>query len=129
MEKTKKTDNLPTDTLLSMYQQALLIRDIETQLGTDFKDGKLPGPVHLYIGQEAIAVGICQHLNASDWIASTHRGHGHFIAKGGDIKKLLAEVYGRSDGICQGFGGSMHVADFSKGSGWLEKIFFFFQHK
>ena len=115
MKKNQKAGNLPTDVLLSMYEQALLIRNVEIQLGADFKNGKLPGPVHLYIGQEAIAVGICQHLSDSDWIASTHRGHGHFIAKGGNIKKLLAEVYGRNDGICHGFGGSMHVADFSKG--------------
>lgn len=93
----------------------LLIRRMEERLGEDFKAGKLPGPVHLYIGQEATAVGVCTHLNVADWITSTHRGHGHFLAKGGAANEMMAEVYGRATGICKGFGGSMHVADMSKG--------------
>jgi len=107
--------NFPKDAMLEAYERMLLIRRMEEQLGEDFKAGKLPGPVHLYIGQEAVAVGICQHLTDKDWIASTHRGHGHFLAKGGDPARMLAEVYGRETGICGGLGGSMHVADFSKG--------------
>jgi pyruvate dehydrogenase E1 component alpha subunit len=98
-----------------MYERMMLIRRMEEQLGEDFKAGKLPGPVHLYIGQEAVAVGLCAHLNNADWIASTHRGHGHFLAKGGSPDHLMAEVYGRVGGICKGMAGSMHVADFSKG--------------
>jgi len=79
------------------------------------KTGELPGPVHLYIGQEAVAVGVCAQLSDADWIASTHRGHGHFLAKGGDPRAMVAEILGRATGICHGKGGSMHVADFSRG--------------
>ena len=93
----------------------LLIRRMEEKLGEVQKTGVLPGPVHLYIGQEAIATGVCAHLNDADWITSTHRGHGHFLAKGGDPSSMAAEIYGRVDGICGGKGGSMHVADVSKG--------------
>ncbi len=103
------------DTLLEMYRMMLLIRRVEERLRDDFHAGKLPGGVHLYIGQEAIAAGVCAHLTDDDWIASTHRGHGHFLAKGGDPKAMIAEIYARETGICGGMGGSMHVADFSKG--------------
>jgi pyruvate dehydrogenase E1 component alpha subunit len=98
-----------------MYQKMLLIRRVEKQLSEDFKSGQLPGAVHLYVGQEAVAVGMCQHLDDSDWITGTHRGHGHYLAKGGDPKAMIAEIYGRENGICKGMGGSMHVADFSLG--------------
>lgn len=101
--------------LLQMYERMLLIRRAEEQLGSDSKAGKLPGNVHLYIGQEAIAVGVCAHLNDRDKIGSTHRGHGHFLAKGGAVSALIAEIYGKETGACHGFGGSMHVADLSKG--------------
>ena len=101
--------------LLDMYERMLLIRRVEKQLSEDFKAGRLPGAVHLYVGQEAVAVGMCQHLHDSDWITGTHRGHGHYLAKGGDPKAMLAEIYGRENGICKGMGGSMHVADFSLG--------------
>ena len=102
-------------TLLDLYRSMLLIRRVEERLRDDFHAGKLPGGVHLYIGQEAIASGVCAHLNTDDWIASTHRGHGHFLAKGGDPKAMVAEIYAKATGICKGMGGSMHVADFSKG--------------
>lgn len=98
-----------------LYRTMLLIRRVEERLRDDFHAGKLPGGVHLYIGQEAIAVGVCAHLNDDDWIASTHRGHGHFLAKGGDPKTMIAEIHAKETGICKGMGGSMHVADFSKG--------------
>lgn len=101
--------------LLAMYRRMLLIRHIEERLGEEFHKGNLPGGVHLYIGQEASAVGICAQLTDADWIASTHRGHGHFLAKGGDPNAMVAEIYGKASGICRGMGGSMHVADFSKG--------------
>jgi len=71
--------------------------------------------VHLYIGQEAIATGVCAQLSETDWITSTHRGHGHFLAKGGDPRAMMAEIWGKRTGICKGMGGSMHVTDFSKG--------------
>lgn len=113
--RTPSEINLSADDLLALYRRMLLIRRVEERLGEDFKRGDLPGPVHLYIGEEAIATGVCAHLGDADWIASTHRGHGHFLAKGGDPKLLVAEVYGREGGICRGMGGSMHVADFAKG--------------
>jgi len=100
---------------LGMLQRMLLIRRVEERLAEEFKAGSLPGGVHLYIGEEAIAVGVCAHLADSDWIASTHRGHGHFLAKGGDPNAMMAEVFGKKTGICRGMGGSMHVADVSKG--------------
>ncbi|MGE0238023.1 MAG: thiamine pyrophosphate-dependent dehydrogenase E1 component subunit alpha [Parvibaculaceae bacterium] len=109
------TTNLPAEQLLELYRRMKLIRAAEEQLGADCANGKLPGPVHLYIGQEAVAVGLCGQLADKDWISSTHRGHGHFLAKGGDVATLMAEIYGRSTGICKGYGGSMHVADFGKG--------------
>lgn len=109
------TSNLPREELLEMYRRMVLIRRMEEQLARDCAAGKLPGPVHLYVGEEAVAVGVCQHLSERDWITSTHRGHGHFLAKGGEPARMMAEIYGRADGICGGFGGSMHVADFAKG--------------
>ena len=101
--------------MLAMYRVMLLIRRAEERLRDDFHAGTLPGGVHLYIGQEAIAAGVCAHLEDADAIASTHRGHGHYLAKGGDPEAMLAEVYARESGICKGLGGSMHVADFSRG--------------
>ena len=108
-------DTPTAEQLLDMYERMLLIRRVEKQLSEDFKAGQLPGAVHLYVGQEAVAVGMCEHLGNADWITGTHRGHGHYLAKGGDPKSMLAEIYGRANGICKGMGGSMHVADFSKG--------------
>ena len=101
--------------LLGLYRQMLLIRAAEQRLGDAYKQGEIPGPVHLYIGQEAVAVGVCTHLRDADWITSTHRGHGHFLAKGGDLQAMFAELYGKASGICKGKGGSMHVADVGKG--------------
>lgn len=113
---TKRTNTLPTvDEMLSMHRSMLLIRRAEEQLSLDVKTGRTPGQVHLSDGQEAVAVGICAHLDDCDQITSTHRGHGHFLAKGGDVKKMFAEIYGKAEGICGGMGGSMHVADFSLG--------------
>ena len=100
---------------LELLRTMHLIRYTEEQLAEDFAAGKTPGGVHLSTGQEAVAAGICAHLTDQDQLASNHRGHGHFIAKGGDPKTLFAEIYGKSEGICRGMGGSMHVADYSKG--------------
>lgn len=115
MSLTRREDGPGVAQLLAMYERMLLIRGVEKQLSADFKAGLLPGAVHLYVGQEAIAVGTCAHLDDSDWITGTHRGHGHYLAKGGDPGAMIAEIYGKSEGICQGMGGSMHVADFSRG--------------
>ena len=100
---------------LSLLRTMHLIRKAEERLSADFADGKVPGGVHLSIGQEAVAAGVCAHLDDGDQLASNHRGHGHFLAKGGDPRALFAEIYGKSEGICRGMGGSMHVADFSRG--------------
>lgn len=109
--------NLSSDreNYISLYQRMLLIRTAEEKLSDLTKEGKFPGAVHLYIGQEASGVGACSVLTDDDWITSTHRGHGHFLAKGGDLKAMFAEIWGKREGICKGMGGSMHVADFSKG--------------
>jgi TPP-dependent pyruvate/acetoin dehydrogenase alpha subunit len=104
-----------SERLRAMLERMLLIRRTEEQLGADSRAGELPGNVHLCAGQEAIAVGICNHLSDSDYVGSTHRGHGHFLAKGGSARSLIAEVHAKSTGACGGLGGSMHVTDLSKG--------------
>jgi pyruvate dehydrogenase E1 component alpha subunit len=101
--------------LLRLYEQMLLIRRSEERLAAGYAAGKVPGALHLYIGQEAVAVGVCAHLDDRDYVTSTHRGHGHYLAKGGDVAAMFAEIWGKRDGICRGMGGSMHVADLSKG--------------
>lgn len=101
--------------LLGLLERMELIRQAEEKLSALCKEGMLPGGVHLYIGQEASGVGACSVLEDRDWITSTHRGHGHFLAKGGSLNSMYAEIWGKSSGICKGMGGSMHVADFSKG--------------
>jgi acetoin:2,6-dichlorophenolindophenol oxidoreductase subunit alpha len=101
--------------LLEMYRQMVLIREFDRQAVEEFHAGNIPGSVHAYIGQEAVAVGVCAALRRDDRIASTHRGHGHTIAKGADIKLMMAELFGRSNGYCHGKGGSMHIADFRVG--------------
>src|SRR5215213_7128684 len=87
------------------------IRLAEEAAGDLVEAGRLPGAVHLYVGQEAIAAGVCTALGPDDAITSTHRGHGHFLARGGDVGSLMAEIYGRKSGACGGKGGSMHVSD------------------
>ena len=101
--------------LLQAYRTMRTIREFEERLHIDFAKGDIPGFVHLYAGEEACATGIMMHLNDNDRIASTHRGHGHCIAKGVDVHEMMAEIYGRSTGACRGKGGSMHIADLSKG--------------
>ena len=107
--------DISTDKLREMYERMRLIRAFEERLHTDFAAGKIPGFVHLYAGEEAVAVGACTHLRDDDFITSTHRGHGHCIAKGVDINSMMAEIYGKATGACKGKGGSMHIADVSKG--------------
>lgn len=101
--------------LLEAYKTMRTIREFEERLHTEFARGDIPGFVHLYAGEEASATGIMMHLNNRDRIASTHRGHGHCIAKGVDVKSMMAEIFGKSAGLCGGKGGSMHIADLSKG--------------
>ena len=106
---------LSRDELLKAYRQMRLIREFEDTVHEEFSAGNIPGFVHLYAGEEASGVGVCLHLNDQDCIASTHRGHGHCIAKGCDPKAMMAEIFGRKDGLCGGKGGSMHIADLSRG--------------
>jgi pyruvate dehydrogenase E1 component alpha subunit len=106
---------LTKDQLLGAYRVMRTIREFEERLHTEFATGEIPGFVHLYAGEEAIAAGVCAHLGPDDYVASTHRGHGHSIAKGCDVAAMMAEIYGKQEGICHGKGGSMHIADLSKG--------------
>ena len=101
--------------LLWMYERMRLIREFEDRVHELFGEGKLPGFCHLYAGEEAIAVGVCSQLTDEDYITSTHRGHGHCIAKGVDVNEMMAELYGKATGSCKGKGGSMHIADVDKG--------------
>ena len=107
--------DIPIDVILDIYTRILRIRRFEEEVGKLFRQGQLPGFVHLYIGEEAVAAGVCAALTDEDTIISTHRGHGHVIAKGGDIKRMMAELFGKASGYCKGKGGSMHIADFDIG--------------
>ncbi|HEB31857.1 MAG TPA: thiamine pyrophosphate-dependent dehydrogenase E1 component subunit alpha [Spirochaetes bacterium] len=101
--------------LIEMYRSMYLIRHFEIKTKELFAAAKIPGFVHLYAGEEGVAVGVCSALRKDDYIGSTHRGHGHCIAKGGDVKYMMAELYGKETGYCKGKGGSMHIADFDLG--------------
>jgi len=98
-----------------MYKTMLRIRKFEEKAMSLFAEGKIPGFVHLYIGEEAVATGVSANLDAQDYITSTHRGHGHIIAKGGNLNFMMAELFGKATGYCKGKGGSMHIADASRG--------------
>ncbi|HHP0404104.1 TPA: thiamine pyrophosphate-dependent dehydrogenase E1 component subunit alpha [Pseudomonas aeruginosa] len=106
---------LSTDQLLHAYRVMRTIRAFEERLHVEFATGEIPGFVHLYAGEEASAAGVMAHLRDDDCIASTHRGHGHCIAKGVDVHGMMAEIYGKKTGVCQGKGGSTHIADLEKG--------------
>ena len=109
------TAKIENEKLLAMYKNMVTIRLFETRVGELFAQWKLPGFIHLYIGEEAVATGVCAHLKAGDYITSTHRGHGHLISKGGNLNLMMAELYGRKTGYCKGKGGSMHIADVDLG--------------
>jgi TPP-dependent pyruvate/acetoin dehydrogenase alpha subunit len=106
---------LNRDDLVTAYREMRTIREFEERAHKEFATGQIPGFVHLYAGEEASAVGVCMQLNGIDYIASTHRGHGHSIAKGCDVAGMMKEIYGRQGGLCKGKGGSMHIADLAKG--------------
>ena len=108
---------MPDDakTYLNLYQTMVTIRQFETMAGEMFAEGKIPGFIHLSIGQEGSSVGVCSVLRPDDYLTTTHRGHGHMIAKGADLNKMVAELFGKKTGYCKGKGGSMHIADFSIG--------------
>jgi len=111
----KNSFPLSREALLKCYRTMRTIREFEERLHIDFSRGDIPGFVHLYAGEEATAAAIMSHLGDGDRIASTHRGHGHCIAKGVDVVSMMKEIYGRKGGSCNGKGGSMHIADLSKG--------------
>ena len=106
---------LSREQLIHAYRQMRTIRAFEDRVHEEFSAGNIPGFVHLYAGEEASAVGFCMHLTDVDRIASTHRGHGHCIAKGCDVKAMMAEIFGKKEGLCGGKDGSMHIADLEKG--------------
>jgi len=111
-----KVESLPEkDKMLEMYRKMLEIRHFEEKVYHLFVQGVLPGTVHLYAGQEAVAVGVCSNLRKEDFVTSTHRPHGHFIAKGGSLKRLMAELYAKKTGCSKGKGGSMHLCDIDVG--------------
>lgn len=101
--------------LARAYRRMSAIRQFEERVEKEFAQGNIPGFAHVYLGQEASGVGICHDLTDEDWIGSTHRGHGHCLAKGCEIEGMMLEIMGKQGGLCNGKGGSMHIADFDKG--------------
>ena len=108
-------NGLGKDRLFDMYRTMQTIRQFESRVKEIFQEGKIPGFVHVSIGEEASATGVAAALTDTDYITSTHRGHGHLIAKGGDVKPMMAELFGKKTGYCKGKGGSMHIANFELG--------------
>jgi len=109
------TSGLPRETFVGLYERMSLIREFEERLKWLVETGVPVGAVHYYVGQEAVAAGVCAALRTSDWISSTHRGHGHCIAKGVDVRPMMAELYGKATGTNRGKGGSMHITDIRVG--------------
>jgi len=107
--------NLSKEKHVEMLRKMLEIRFFEEKVFELYAQNLVPGTIHLYAGEEAVAVGVCSNLRQDDYITSTHRGHGHCIAKGADLKRTMAEILGKKTGYCKGKGGSMHIADFSIG--------------
>jgi pyruvate dehydrogenase E1 component alpha subunit len=115
MESIQLTLNLGKEKLVEIYRKMVEIRIFEEKVFELYGRNLVPGTIHLYAGEEAVAVGVCSNLRKDDYITSTHRGHGHCIAKGTQLKKIMAEILGKKTGYCKGKGGSMHIADFSVG--------------
>jgi len=113
---TPKASALPAEDYLRMYRQMVRIRSFEDNANQLYLAAKMPGLTHMYSGEEAVAVGICEALKPTDKITSTHRGHGHCVAKGADFKQMFCELLGKEEGYCRGKGGSMHIADQSNGN-------------
>lgn len=109
------TAKISKEKLLDMYKTMVKARYFENKVIEVYQQGLMPGLAHLYVGEEAVAAGACGALNQDDYITSTHRGHGHLVAKGGDFKRMMAEIFGRATGYCKGKGGSMHIVDVSLG--------------
>ena len=115
MTPLKAPDGLSGEQQLEMYRKMALIREFDTRVKDLWKQNFIYGLAHSYVGAEAVAVGACTALRKGDYISSTHRGHGHTIAKGGDVRKMMAELMGKADGYCKGKGGSMHIAAVDEG--------------
>jgi len=111
LHQSKTESGLEAKQLLQMYRRMVMIRLFEEQVNELYTRALMPGLAHLYIGEEAVAVGICEALNSDDYITSTHRGHGHCLAKGAELDRMFAELLGKEAGYCKGKGGSMHIAD------------------
>jgi pyruvate dehydrogenase E1 component alpha subunit len=116
MSATASPTTIGAELALEMYRQMTRIRLFEEQANELYRGAKMPGLTHLYIGEEAVAVGVCSALRRDDWITSTHRGHGHCLAKGADVDRMFAELLGKEAGYCRGKGGSMHIADHENGN-------------
>jgi pyruvate dehydrogenase E1 component alpha subunit len=119
LEASNKDQSMSTmdrEQWLHMYEQMFKIRTFEEQVNELYQGAKMPGLAHLYIGEEAIAVGVCEALKREDYITSTHRGHGHCLAKGASVDKMFCELLGKEPGYCHGKGGSMHIADQDTGN-------------
>ena len=112
----KKSAKGPSDKVLQeLHLKMVRIRQFEEAAGKMGEDAKIPGALHLYVGQEAVASGVMQHLSDQDQITSTHRGHGHLVAKGGEFHRMFAELFGKATGYCMGKGGSMHISNMELG--------------
>jgi TPP-dependent pyruvate/acetoin dehydrogenase alpha subunit len=118
MEQTDHMDHrdrMDRGTALGLYRTMVRIRKFEEELFRLFSTRPMPGSMHQYDGEEAVAAGVCAHLGSRDYVSSTHRGHGHCIAKGADLRAVMAEMFAKDTGCCRGLGGSMHIADFRVG--------------
>ena len=111
VDQSRPFSNIDSEQLLRMYRRMVMIRQFEEQVNDLYTRALMPGLAHLYIGEEAIAVGVCEALRSDDYITSTHRGHGHCVAKGAALDRMFAELLGKEAGYCKGKGGSMHIAD------------------
>ena len=116
MTRTAEPPVAAAERFVAMYRDMATIRFFEEQVNDLYRGAKMPGLAHLYIGEEAVAVGVCSALRRDDYITSTHRGHGHCLAKGADVALMFAELLGREAGYCRGKGGSMHIADHANGN-------------
>ena len=111
VETQPRADDVAPELALRMYEQMRRIRSFEERVDELYRGAKMPGLAHLYIGEEAVAVGVCEALRDDDYITSTHRGHGHCLAKGASVDRMFCELLGKEEGYCRGKGGSMHIAD------------------
>src|SRR3954469_14898455 len=108
-------DGLSAEELIRLFERMTLLRRFETAAQIACRAGETPGFLHLYIGEEAVAAGVCAHLRRTDWVTSTHRGHGHALGKGGEPRRVMAELFGKADGMCGGRGGTMHLYERAAG--------------